>query len=230
MPMRSMEELNAWQRNVRASLSEARCAAKRARHSIATEFESWKMSPFMERVCLISFTLADYKPDVALQYLSDCARLRSWPTRAPAELVALIEDTFLQCDCEFLASLTDDMSPIDGAAFALAWKYFREWQVVTWAIALNTDRGVAPSTGSILQRSYDIRAAAPVSAHLVDVGTAHDRRGRRWAARLRERWGGRYANIPASDHVDPTELRDKVCFVIILPLIAPRLTHVSSHA
>ena len=53
------------------------------------------------------------------------------------------------------------------------------------------------------------RLAAPEAFRPLSVGASGNRRAKRFAFRLRQRWAGRHAAIPVGEHVDPMEQRAK---------------------
>lgn len=210
MSSRTLDEMQQSRRAIRDSLAQTRSALHRMKRTAAVRSKQWDLPEFVQRVSLAAFVLAGYRADAAVRYLKVCGRERHWPDRDRGELAILVEDLFLRADPDALASLVDIHSPPDHRALALAFKWVHEWRVVHWATQLNDERGVAPSSVSLLQRASQCALNVPPNLRPcvpADVGRS---RAKRWAARLRKRWGGRYASIPAGEHLSREEMHSKV--------------------
>ena len=204
--LRALEEAR---QTVDSAMTETRAELKRARRRAAADARVWVLSPRMRRTSLAIYMLAGYSTEPAVKYLEACGRERHWPVRTAAELSTVVEDLFLQADADEVAALADASSPSDPTLLAVALRYVEEWRVVSWAARLNSDRGVAPSTDSVVQRAEEGRMRLPEAARPMPVGPCGEPRAKRWVARLRARWGGRYASTPVGEHVEPEEARAK---------------------
>ena len=69
---------------------------------------------------LTIYVLAGYTPEPAVVYLQQCGRRRRWAQRSEDALARMVEDHFLQCDDERLASLTDVREPLDDSILGVA--------------------------------------------------------------------------------------------------------------
>ena len=74
---------------------------------------------------------------------------------------------------------------------------------------LHRQDGVAPSTDAVLQRLEERRASLPEAHRPKPAGTSSEAKGRMWARRWRQKWGGRIAKVRVQDDVSVQELQDK---------------------
>ena len=80
-------------------------------------------------------------------------------------------------------------------------------------LAAETGMGAVGATDALVGprglRCASGRGAMPETLRPPPLGAASRRRAKRWAARLRKRWCGRFAKVPVAEHVDAAELRAK---------------------
>ena len=205
----SLDELLETRRATRAALADTRAQLGRARRQVRAEALVWVLPPPLQRAVVAMYQLAGVAEPV-VQYLRACGRERHWPERPECELVALVEDLFLQTDADDVAALVDPSHPADPAALKVAYRYLQEWETVAWARDLNTRRGIAPTNWSLLRRADQARLQVPEAFRQAPAGPAGEMRGRRVVRRLRQRWGGRHAAIAAGEHVTAEDMRAKV--------------------
>ena len=80
--------------------------------------------------------------------------------------------------------------------------------MAVWARGLNEGRGIAPTNNALLTEVERRRVEIPEAFR--PSGVTGGRRAKRFLTRMRRRWGGRYAAIPAGEeHVGPAEVRAK---------------------
>lgn len=172
---------------------------------------AWEPPPHVRRTALIVYVLADYATEPAAQFLSRQGRMRGWPDKTAEGLAALVENLFEQAhvdDASGLVALTDAENSSDPSAFEAAAPYLEEWRLFAWSRRLNVEKGVAPSTSSLLQQAVAnrlVRGHASPQA----LGTVAESRARMWATRFRRRWGGRFGVIPECEGVSTAELLSK---------------------
>ena len=170
----------------------------------------------MLHTVLIIYVLAANSTEPAVKYLVNCGRKRRWPDKSEDELVAMIEALVLQADEGELGSLIDSDHPSDEAAMRAALTYIQQWRVVVWARGLNANKGVAPSTSSILERFELGRVGFAESVRPRALGTVAECRARAWARKFRRRWGGSHRRIRIREVVPLGEMREKACKGIVL--------------
>ena len=117
-----------------------------------------------------------------------------------------------------MVALTDAGAPMDADAYALALRHVQDWRVVVWARGVLMRRGVAPSTDMLLQRAEASRLELPeeVRLWLPALGSVSDVRARRWAFRLRKRWGGRFATVRVREEIGLEEMWSKASRINLL--------------
>ena len=200
-------------RDAIAELGSEIAAAKRARRNAErVAADAWALTEHMRRVVLAAFVLAEYMPEPAVKYLVARGRERHWPERSEEDLSTFVENIFLasmEGNAEEAIALADLSEPTDQAALRDAVKYVHEWRVVIWVRDASSTAGEAPSTRSELEHAEVMRAELPESVQPSPWGTAADVRGRKWAQRLRARWGGRHAAVPAPAPLQPAAFQSK---------------------
>ena len=88
-------------------------ASRKAKRIRRATSHAWCLLPLMLDTMLTIYVLAGYTPEPAVVYLQQCGRRRRWAQRSEDALARMVEDHFLQCDDERLASLTDVREPLD---------------------------------------------------------------------------------------------------------------------
>jgi hypothetical protein len=196
-------------RSIDDTLAVARGRIKRARRRAEADSRMWVLPPHIQRASLIMFMLADYDTEPAVNYVAARARERHWPPRTAEVLATLVEDLFLQADANELAALADTSNADDPAALSVATKCVEEWRVVVWVRGLNAAKGVAPSTESVLHQAEARRMELPEAVRGPPRGAVGESRARRWVARLRKRWAGRFGKVRVRDELQPSEIHNK---------------------
>ena len=122
----------------------------------------------------------------------------------------IVENCFLGVGLQEFGSLTDEVNPFDSKAMKEALGYVEQWRLVVWARGANEDHGVAPSTGSLLQRFQEAAAQWPEEARPPVPADVSQAKARMWARRWRNRWCGRFARIRVREDISAAELLEKV--------------------
>ncbi len=203
----TLAELEQARRRLDEPLKQEQAELRRAKRCATVEAQAWVLPLYLRSVAVATYHLAgDAEP--AVKYLAARGRERHWPVRADSDLATLVEDLYLAASPDEIAALTSTSSPADGGVLAVVLKLVTDWQVVAWARRGNSATGVVP-TPSLLQHKEELRQALPEPVRPPSVGASSERRAKRWVARLRRRWGGRYTKIPLAEHVEPAELSAK---------------------
>lgn len=199
--------------NLEASVSEVRrelrIAKQRQRAAEKRVEKHWRLTPWLQKVVLIIFSLAGHNAAPGAAYLATVARRRRWPRKTDEDLERGVEDLFLAVDLEELASWCDAANPADPPALEEASRVVEEWRLMRWVQRLNEERGVAPSTSSLLERSAQRRLQLPEAARPPERGVVADGRNRAWALKFRRRWGARHGAIRTLDALPVDEMRAK---------------------
>jgi len=210
----SMEELLARRcvlnAEVGATCRDLQKARRRVRGSLGGGAGAWTLTERLRRIVLILYMLAEYRPAPAIHFLVAEGRKRRWPNRAEDELIELVENQFLEVDVCQLTSLCDVAAPADAGAMRAAVAILEEWRLAQWVVGLNREKGVAPSTQSVLQRCEEGRLRWPADVRPPSNATAAEGKGKEWARRWRSRWGLRHAALRVRDTMSPEEMREKV--------------------
>ena len=211
MSGRTISEMRAHRRSVSEELSETRRALRAVKRKTASSAKQWDLSHQMRNVSLAIYVLADYHSCAAVQYLLACGRERHWSEREPLELAALVESIFMQACPDEIAALVDVSDPEDALALAIALKWVHEWNAVSWATHVNEHSGAAPSSRDLLQHALRSASGVPSELRTFLPVDGSGSRAKRWSARVRKRWGGRYARIPEGEDIGHAEITAKVC-------------------
>jgi hypothetical protein len=198
-----------------------RAAKRRAK----AEANDWSLSPFVRRVAMAMYALAAYEAEPVVTYLEARGREYGWPACTVDVLKTFVEDSFLATDSSEIAGLTDAASPADEAALVLAQKWVCDWKVVVWTRQANSAKGVAVGTPTMLLHAAQIREAVPEATRPPPLGSASEPHAKKWSAKLRKRWGGRYGKIPIAEHVDAAELRAEALHAHEFNLMLARRAH-----
>ena len=189
------------------ALAQTRAELRRATRRAATEARHWVLPARLQNTTVAMYQLAG-ATEPAVKYLKTCAAERHWPDRTDIELTGLVEDMFLGAAADEIAALVDAHAPSDRQALSIAYKYVEEWKAAVWVRELNAGRGVAPTNHSLLTQIERGRVQIPVAFRASAI--TGERRVKRFLFRLRQRWGGQYAAIPAGEeHVGPADVRAK---------------------
>jgi hypothetical protein len=197
-------------REIRKIGSELRALSKRRRVANSRAQRAWSLSALLTHAVLIIYILSGYAVEPAVVFLQQSGRSRHWPELPRDELVALVERVFLDVDLTEIADLTCEDAPSDGAAMRLATTYLREWRVVSWGTRLNLDRGTAPTVRMLVDQAHQQGAAPSRSPNAPRIGGRVCRQARKWASRLRSRWGARMGTVKLEDVLSADDVRSKV--------------------
>ena len=202
-------ELKAQGKALKKQEAELKAQLRKAKQLQEREGQVWKLSNFMVHVVLIAYALCDYQTPAASKYLVVTGRKRRWPEKTEAELHELVESIFLECDEPELWDLADTSNPTDPTAFAVALRYSEEWKMATYVADQNANLGLAPSTGSLLDRWRQRRTMYPEATRPPDPGPVVENKGRCWARRWRRKWALKYGAIRVRDEIPVGEARGK---------------------
>ena len=194
--------------------SHVRSARKAARAAIRQEAAAaarcWRVDGWLLNAVVIAYT-AEWEVEPAAQLLTMAARRRQWPPKSEAELARLVEDVFSMywdaSKADFPA-LIDADAPADAKAMRAANAALDEWRVVRWALRQNIEKGVAPSTQSMLDE-FALSRALHGHSNPHAAGSVVEPRARMFISRVRRRWGGRYGSMPAVEELSAQEMQDK---------------------
>jgi hypothetical protein len=224
-PKASLDELEQERQRLSALMMAAGAELRGAKKRAKAEANVWSLSPFVRRVAMAMYALAGYEAEPVVTYLEARGREYGWPACAADVLKTFVEDSFLATDSSEIAGLADAASPADEAALVLAQKWVCDWKVVVWTRQANSTNGVAVGTPTMLLHAAQIREAVPEATRPPPLGCASEPRAKKWSAKLRKRWGGRYGKIPIAEHVDAAELRAKALRAHEFNLMLARRAH-----
>ena len=218
----SPEALAERRRKVEAELLEVRRATKKEKDKVSaarraagrSSARAWVLVGEVKNAALITYALTQFENEPVVKYLGSVGRQCHWPAKTEAELVRIADDCFASAvgddvGLDMLAQLTDTDAPSDAGAMRTALAYVEEWRVVEWARAQAVQKGVAVSTDLLLHQAESRRAQLPEATRLPPRGSSADSRGRQWAYRLRQRWGGRHGKFKVREVVPLPEMREK---------------------
>lgn len=208
-----MEDLRLKRQRLDADLAANRAELKKAKQSERNAQQAtakvWRLTAALERRALIAYVLAGYVAEPAVQFLASAGRKRRWPAKGEEQLQRMVEDVFAAAAAEEVAHLSDLSGPLDPPACKEALRWVEEWRLATWTKTQNSDKGVAPSTATVLERLKGSLANFPEHLQPSHPGVVAEPRARTWASRWRRRWGGRYGRLPVRDEVPLEEMQSK---------------------
>lgn len=193
-------------------------AAKTVRAELASlgrqqrrEARQWAPTTEMKHIVLVMIDQAEGAVAHTVVYLRAAALQRHWPEKSAVEMQRIAEDIFLEAtsseaQLETYAAIVDVSAPSDVEAMRTALRYILEWRVVEWATVQNEERKLAPSTGQLLDQYEMERLRLPDHVRPPARGTSQDAAARKWATRLRERWGGVLGRLKVRDDT-PLEVK-----------------------
>lgn len=206
-------------RNIKRTASQVCKHRKQARLE-----EQVSLNPFCKLVSCIIYALSAYNAAPALAYVSHVLnqkrdKERWWPDD---QLIEAIENAWLGMDVDALANILDPKDSPQMNALILAWKWYTEWQLITWISEKNYTQGVAPTTQIILEQNARYISAAPESVQPCCCLDAHTTPARVWALRWRLRWGAHHGRLPTQEPIGLQAKRDKAMLCLILLWSLPR--------
>ena len=171
---------------------------------------TWALTGYLKDAVAILYDLAGGTAAPAQLFLSAAARQRQWPVKSDEDLKTLVEDVYLAVDMDRLVGLVDLEAPTNPSALRACVRFYEEWRLAEWVRQLKVVQGVAPSTGSVLERYEESRGRWPGTVRPRSVGLASSVKARVWALRWRRRSGARHGRVRAREHIPLDEMRDKV--------------------
>lgn len=205
--------------DVEAELAQRRQELRRAQKASQACARQWLLTDHMKRVTLIVFDQVCGDLEAPVKYMETVAKERRWPEKGADDVRRVVEDVFLdattsEAPLTTYAPLVDLEDPADVEAARCALRYSEEWHVVQWAREQNAAKSLAPSTDQLLQHLEERRVRLPESVRPPPRGTSLDASARKWASRLRERWGGFLNKFKLRDDISLDERREKVYAVL----------------
>jgi len=173
--------------------------------------EQVSLHPFCKLVACILYTVSAYNAAPALAYVShflnqSSDKDRRWPDD---QLIEAIENAWLGMDVDSLANICDPKCSPQMKALMIAWKWYTEWQLITWLSEKNYVQGVAPTTQLVLEQNARHISAVPDDVRPRYFLDAHSISGRSWASRWRHRWNAHHGRLPIQEPIDLQNKRDK---------------------
>lgn len=207
----TVSELLAERRELKINAStvgrELRAAKQKAKDAERRASKVWQLSAFVVHVVVILYYRDNCVHTPAAKLLAKTAHRKKWPPKSDEELKTIIEDIYDEHGSD--ARLVDEHDPSDPAAMKEAVRWSEEWRVVCRIEDLNYKKGVAPPTASVLRLYEEGRASIPEGVRPEHKGEVSESRARKWAMRLRRRWGGRHGKLRVREHMAVEEMRGK---------------------
>ena len=212
----SLQELLLEKDRLKISLAatgkEIKGEQQKAKDKARSVKKQWELTPYLKKVTMIIYMLADLQAPPAAKYLHITASRRRWPTKSDEELDRLVEELFLEVDVGMLAHESDLEAPEDPAAAKEALKYVEQWRALEHVKDLNQRLGIAPSTELVLQKLEENRLKIPEPSRPSSLGVSAEGKARMWARRWRQRWGARHGRLRIQDKVPLAEMQSKALF------------------
>ena len=210
MPSERLAELIAQRSAATRELRELRAQRKTLTNACSRNARQWQVPADVIGIVLLCYTVSGFCLEPAVKYLAQYASCRKWPAKSKEELVAMVEQMFLTADMASLSDLVDSASTQYDSAARIAAQFVEEWRVAAWAIDLNSNCGVAPSSEDIIIRYNNAVQALAENRRPKLVGCMWEGSARMWAQRWRERWGASFGSIRAGETITAQELKARV--------------------
>lgn len=171
--------------------------------------KKWLVAGSLLNMVLMIYALADCTAKPAAKYLIIAAKKRQWPEKPEADVVRMVEDSFLDArHDEVMVSIDADRTP-DSAALKEAMAFVEEWRLFDETAGFNYKQGIAPSTEFVLQRYNKHIAELPEDFRPRQRGTSAEAANRMWAGRWRARWKGKISKIKVAEDIPVETMRSK---------------------
>ena len=184
----------------RRSLNEDMMAISAMRRGIKRRLprvvDEWRLTEMMERVVIICYVESQFNATAAIEYLWTAGRRKHWPPKSKQELALLVERTFVKHDAIQTTAWLDFADPSNLPSIRTALEYSRQAYVVSKARAANEDRGVAPSSATLLCWASEFDLKYPAACRPKALGLARDDVSKKWLRQIRIRYGGRFRALP----------------------------------
>ena len=203
---------SALQQEIGATRAALQRAAQRDRYVRLRGALAWHLSPVQRDIILIIYMLAQDSPAPAAVSLQHLARRRKWPQKPVETLEAMTENLFIASEPRRLVELSDLRSPAAPAAMKVAALFWVEWCLAAWVGDANQRKGIAPSTGALLQELERRRLELPEASRFRSRGGSAENKARVWALQWRRRWGARLGRVRVREDISAAEMRAKVLF------------------
>ena len=184
--------------------------------------QPWCLAGFLLHTMLILYYLGPYSPRLPLPYLHFTGKAKDWPEITDEELTALIETAFLDAPAKLFLELCDPVHPSDDQAYQAALDFRSQFETMQWCEEMNTTKGLAPSSATILHRLYTDNEARPQDFQRHIPMNTWVSTPRTFVHKWRRRFGGRFGCIRIVPNLTAESMMAKVnglvlVFVSILP-------------
>ena len=127
-----------------------------------------------------------------------------------ATLLSDLEEFFLSCNVDVLATWTDpESSPLLSSSLKTAAAFVKKQQLANWVREQNMARGVSVNTNRLISHFNESLSEASCSGLVPEARELHNINGRQWASRWRRRFGSRYGFLRVEEPVSLEEKRGK---------------------
>ena len=139
----------------------------------------------------------------------------------PEQMVALIEQSFLELSAEQVAAFHLPDTPAETKLRADALKFLAEWRAVDWVCRQNEQIGVAPASSAVasVYRQHCVETNVPNAPQEMErrifnaeISHAGGRSLRAWALRFRKRWGLQFGFLQPQIRKDTPEVQQQAGF------------------
>ena len=127
-----------------------------------------------------------------------------------ATLLSDLEEFFLSCDVDVLATWTDpESSPLLSSSLKTAAAFVKKQQLANWVREQNMSRGVSVQTARLVTHFNESLKQPGISGLVPEVADVDNFNGRQWARRWRRRFGSRYGCLRVEELIGLEEKREK---------------------
>ena len=205
-----------------ASLRSQICNAQRRVKRKLAQPQPWCLAGFLLHTVLILYYLGPYSPRLPLPYLHFTGKEKHWPEITDEELRALIETAFLDAPAQLFLELCDPLNPSDEQAYQAALDFRSQFDTMKWCEEMNTTRGLAPSSATVLHRLHTDNEARPQEFQRHIPMNTWVSTPRTFVHKWRRRFGGRFGCIRIVPNLTAESMMAKVnglvfVFVSIFP-------------
>ena len=176
---------------------------RQRRHHERGVCRHWVFSADLRRTVLAAREISGCSPESIIPYVKGAAACRHWPPKTNSELHEIIRMVWASASDSDVAAAMSHADECNRISLTAAYYEVSQWRVARWCQRMNTERGCAVWTDTMLEalRERFLSIPSAVRPSLPNTSNAC----RKWAQRWRRRWGARYGMLQKRMH-EPVEL------------------------
>lgn len=188
---------------INVELEGLRHAIRQRRRQERSASCQWTFSGDLKRAVLAAREISGGHAESIVPFVKSSAACRHWPPKPNAEIHDIISQVWAAATVSEIAEAMNHADDDNRVSLKTAHYEVSQWRVALWCQRMNTERGCAVWTDTVLEALREIFLSVPsiVRPVLPDNASAC----RKWAQRWRRRWGARYGMLQKRVH-EPMEV------------------------